>query len=402
MRILCCCELYAPSMGGVQKVIQEISEHLVGRGHEVCIATTKLPGRTFTSLNGVHIKEFSIKGNYASGLEGDVEEYQRFVIQGGFDALLIKAAQQWTFDALFPVLHLIKARKVHVPCGYSNFYHPKYSEYYRIMPSILKQFDHLIYYTSDYRDINYAKDLGLKNISVIPNGASEKEFETPPDVDIRKKLKVKSSDFLFLTVGSPPVEKGHIDVLLAYNRIRLPFPSVLILNGDYSSINKQPSSMLTLSSIYHYYYKIMIRMSARRIAKKPHKKAFFTNFSRKDLIAAFFTSNLFVFASHIEYSPLVLFEAVAAGLPFLSVSVGNADEIAQWTGGGRVLPARRDKQGRVIVNVHELSHSIQSLACSRDELALLGEKGRSSWMEKYTWKDISLRYESLLMGKLTP
>ena len=54
------------------------------------------------------------------------------------------------------------------------------------------------------------------------------------------------------------------------------------------------------------------------------KRFLMTDMSRADIISAFFSSNLFVFASHVEYSPLVLFESVAAGLPFLSVPVGNA------------------------------------------------------------------------------
>ena len=72
MRILLCCELYSPSVGGVQQVIQQLAERLVVRGHEVTIATTKLPTRLFSELNGVTIREFKISGNLVRGMEGTV------------------------------------------------------------------------------------------------------------------------------------------------------------------------------------------------------------------------------------------------------------------------------------------------------------------------------------------
>ena len=70
MRILLCCELYSPSVGGVQEVMQQLAERLVVRGHEVTVATTKLPTRLFSELNGVTIREFKISGNLVRGMEG--------------------------------------------------------------------------------------------------------------------------------------------------------------------------------------------------------------------------------------------------------------------------------------------------------------------------------------------
>src|SRR5258708_36837498 len=63
---------------------------------------------------------------------------------------------------------------------------------------------------------------------------------------------------------------------------------------------------------------------------------------RPDVIRAFLESDLFVFASKVEYSPLVLFEAAAAGTPFLTVPAGNAAEIVRWTGGGQLCPPEGD------------------------------------------------------------
>src|SRR5262245_35456003 len=133
MRVLLCGERYAPSVGGVQEVLKQLAERFVRRGHEVTVATSKSEGRQFSELNGVKVKEFCVAGNYVRGMTGEVEEYRRFVLEGAFDVIMIKAAQQWTFDALWPVLSEIRSGKVFIPCGFSRMYEPEFSEYFQIL-----------------------------------------------------------------------------------------------------------------------------------------------------------------------------------------------------------------------------------------------------------------------------
>ena len=118
MKILFCCEFYSPSVGGVQEVVRQIGERLVARRHHVTVATTALSARTCRELRGVRIAEFAVSGNLANGMKGEVERYQQFVRSGAFDLVVIKAAQQWTFDALWPVLTQICGRKIFIPCGF--------------------------------------------------------------------------------------------------------------------------------------------------------------------------------------------------------------------------------------------------------------------------------------------
>src|SRR5207302_7375652 len=102
MRFLLCCEFYYPSAGGVQEVTRQVGERLVKSGHEVVVATTKLTNRGFSELNGVRIREFNVSGNLVRGIRGEVEAYRNFIFSFGADAILINAAQQWTFDATWP------------------------------------------------------------------------------------------------------------------------------------------------------------------------------------------------------------------------------------------------------------------------------------------------------------
>jgi glycosyltransferase involved in cell wall biosynthesis len=133
----------------------------------------------------------------------------------------------------------------------------------------------------------------------------------------------------------------------------------------------------------------------------PLKRVLLVDLPRPELIQAYKNADLFVFASNIEYSPLVLFESVAAGTPFLSVNVGNAEEIAEWTGGGIIYKAPIDKQGLTRANPHKLATEMRKAMDSPEQLAELGRKGHDRWQENYTWAKIVLCYEKILAGQYT-
>ena len=89
---------------------------------------------------------------------------------------------------------------VFIPCGFSALYDKHYADYYKLMPAILRQFDHLIFYASDYRDINFARDNNITNFSIIPNGASEIEFGVAQEKDFRERLNINKNDFLLIQI----------------------------------------------------------------------------------------------------------------------------------------------------------------------------------------------------------
>ena len=124
MRILHCVEFYAPSVGGAQEVVRQISERLAARGHDVTVATPALPERTTDEINGVRLAEFDAYGNAVRGMTGEIDRYRRFVRDGGFDVVMAYAAQQWTSDALLDDAGDIESRLILAPCGFSALYDP--------------------------------------------------------------------------------------------------------------------------------------------------------------------------------------------------------------------------------------------------------------------------------------
>lgn len=447
MNILFCCEFYAPSIGGIQEVMQQVAERLVSRGHDVTVATSHLPTRTFTELNKVRIVEFDVSGNFVKGMDGEVVQYQRFVSGGAFDVVLINMAQQWTLDALIPTLSEIPSRKILIPCGFSCLYEPSYAAYFLQMPNVLQQFDHLIFHASDYRDICFAKRCGVYRFSIIPNGASETEFAVENDPGFRKRWGIADQEWLFLTVGAFTIDKGHADLLRAY--LTCDFgeqASILLLNANTyiaepdkrnSAASATSSELLThhqkwgtaescrnkttIRAILSQTYRGLLNLT--RGQKPDHnpppfrdemqcllqqlnqpgtnKRVIVTDMLRPELVQAYMNADLFVFASHIEYSPLVLFEAAAAGTAFLSAQVGNAHEIAEWTGAGRIGRSFIDKRGYTRIDSHRFAEQWVQLMKENDQRRELGRNGKRNWASRFTWEHITQQYEHVLQQVCT-
>ena len=219
MRILHTVEFYSPSKGGSQEVIKQISERLVRLGHSVTVATSTLTTRSKDTIAGVKIQEFHISGNEVKGYKGNIERYQDFLLRGNFDVMLNYAAQVWATDLVFPLLDRPYAH-ILVPVGFSGLFYPVYAAYFEKMPQILSQYDRLVFHASHYRDIDFARRHGLKQLELIPNGASQEEFDQQLPT-FREVYGISENIPLLLTVGSHTGSKGHKATIEAFRRVEL-------------------------------------------------------------------------------------------------------------------------------------------------------------------------------------
>ncbi len=394
-RILLCCEHYPPSIGGVQEVMRQIAERLVRAGVDVTVATSTHPERAIDTIrNGVHVLSFPIKGNLVKGMTGSVQEYQTLLQEGNFDAILIKAAQQWTFDAAIDVLSSLKCRKLFIPCGFSSLSSNEYKEYYRQMPAWLDLFNHLIFYSNEYQDINFARRQGLKNFSIIPNGVDEREFIDLNDHAVRSRLGIDSSHDVLLSVGSQIAGKGHWEVVRAFGKARLNRSATLIINA-----NTPGQGIARIKR--HIKHALSGRWPLPLLAwwhgRQPDlKRVILIDLPREELVNLYKTADLFVLASHVEYSPLVLFEAAAAATPFLSTNVGNAKEISEWLGAGKIIVD--NKSLCYSDTIKRLSNEMEVFLCNRTKLLKMGEFGRLKILTAgFTWEKIVERYRHLIL-----
>jgi glycosyltransferase involved in cell wall biosynthesis len=128
------------------------------------------------------------------------------------------------------------------------------------------------------------------------------------------------------------------------------------------------------------------------------QKIVMTSASREMTIAAFKQSDLFLFPSQVECSPIVLFEAAAAGLPFLASSAGNSEEIVKWTGGGKILKGRKDNEGYWIHDPVEAPVQLKEIMMNAFERKSMGQTAYEIWKQKFTWKKLALDYENLYLN----
>ena len=295
LKILHCVEFYHPSPGGAQAVVRQVSRELVLRGHEVTVATTRLPHRQEAELDGARIEEFEISGNAVRGMTGEVERYRSLVVDGGFDVVMTYAAQQWTTDALLEVLDRIPAGTVLAPCGFSGLTNPPTTATSRPCRRQLERFDELIFHSGTYQDIEFARRAGLENLNVVPNGASREEFEGT-ESDFRERHGIDPGEPLLLTVGPHNWRKGHALAIEGFRRADTGGGTLVVIGNRPLRAGCQ--------------WDCRRRALTTRIGTPARKRVRILDVPRAEVLAAYAAADLFAFGSEVECSPLVLFEAV--------------------------------------------------------------------------------------------
>lgn len=383
MRILHTVESYDPSTGGMQEVVKQISEHLVMGGHSVTVATSKHPARTNDIMNGVEIKGFDISGNYVRGMQGNTESYQQYLQNSDFDIITNFAAQQWATDLMLPLLNDIKTKKVFVPTGFSALHLPEYSDYFEKMKEWMNLYDMNVFLSDTYQDINFARKFGVKNLTIIPNGASELEFNRDETFNIRKDLGIPADQFLILHVGSHTGAKGHSEAIEIFRGADLKNVTFIIVGNVFSKscykICKNKELFFRLNPVNYIRNK---HLSVRSL-------------TRDQTIALYKTSDMFLFPSNIECSPIVLFECLASKTPFLTTDVGNAAEIIQWSHAGELLPTKKDERGYSHAEIPVSAHMLEDLYHDSEKRRMMTNSGFKAWQEKFGWNAIAQQYYDL-------
>lgn len=390
MNILHTVELYSPIQGGAQEVIKQISERLVDKGHKVTIATTYCKDRNFKDLHGVHIEEFDVSGNSIRGIKegkkGEVDRYIEFVKNGHFDIMMNYAAQQWTADCIMPHIEYVNFPAIFAPCGFSGLYNRNYDDYFSQIPNYLRNYAAHILHSSVYRDAQFYRDNDIP-FHVITNAASETEFNSPAQINFRKKYGVAENVPLLLTVGSHTGFKGHRLVIEAFRQANIGKSVLAIIGNTVSNDNCLMDCKRRAWRSYIY--------------SMGKKKVLVLDIPRDEVIAAYQAADVFVFGSNIECSPLVLFEAMASATPFIASNAGNSEEIAQWSEAGFIVQSEVNENGYVYASRKEFAQKIENVLADKSTLEKMKQKGKENWQKRFTWDFISTEYEKLYSEVIT-
>jgi L-malate glycosyltransferase len=218
---------------------------------------------------------------------------------------------------------------------------------------------------------------------LIPNGADEREFKTihTRGVDkIKAKLGISPQHKLIVTIGSHTGTKGHSECLSIIDALPRNNTTLVIIGN----MKKGCYKSCTRSALLH---------SIKGIFTKKH--TVIADLSRKDTVTLLKAADLFLFLSNIECSPLVLFEAGAAGTPVISADVGNAKEILHWTHGGFTAPTHMGEDGLSYVNISKTVALVENGLTDPLFKKTYGEAARKEVMKHHTWEVITRKYLTL-------
>ena len=365
MNILICCEFFNPSVGGAQKVCEELAYNFSKRGHNITVATSRFNKKLkkMEIRNKIKINRFEITGNLIRGIKGEKKSYQNFLLQNKFDIVFIYAAQQWTFDLIFPIIDKIQSKLFFAPCGFSNLNNIFYKNYFLQLPRILRKFKANILHSKNYIDAKFCKRNNIQNKVIIPNAG-----DMPKKNSINKHKYFSNEVFIISNISNVRLAKGQDLAMLVYFFSNLKKKSKLIIYGNNTG-----------SQVYFFYLKILKFLIELFCRNK--SVVFIKNKNRKNTICQFYRSDIFLFTSRLECSPLVLFESASAGLPFLSTNVGNAKEIANWT-----------NCGYVETNFINLIKRLNKMIKNQSLLEKMSNQGIKNIARYYNWNNISKKY----------
>lgn len=386
------------------EVVRQLSEGLVQRGHQVIVLTSLHPEREKTVLlNGVLVISFDLSGNLIKGIKGDADEYIQYILYEEYDVLTNFAAQQWATDLCFSILSQIKAKTFFVPTGFSALYNPNYKLYFENMADWMRQYNSNIFLSENYQDFKFAVKHAVQNLIIISNGASISEFENHSlEFSIREHLKLSEFDRIILHVGSYTGLKGHDEAIEIFMKSKFR-NAVLVFVGQ----NFNEPSGLFYRMHFNWFREIWnlgaLRFRAIRILIKYLKlyfsgkrnRIFGISLSRHKLIGVFKQSDIMLFPSLIECSPVVIFEAMASSLPILASPVGNVKEIIENSNCGNILKPISIRGGLTYPDTNNGAAQLDQMLSDFDSLKNMGKSGKNFWKNNFTWEQIVLKYENL-------
>lgn len=385
MKILITSFTFPPQANGVAHVVEAHATGLARLGYEVTVATGYDPNRNFDIYGpGVRVIQFKASGNanLRVGFKGEIDRYENFIANSDCDVIICHGWQIWTTDIAIRVLGRIKTKilfshsiSANNTCGFPRTFLTwlAWRPYVWKMPNMLREFDHITFLTDrmnydQFYDRLFCHRLGIKNFTIIPNGADPQSFDLD-DPDFRKIFPIGQKRMILCVAGYSPMKNQEM-ALKAYLKAE-PSNSILVFIGG---------------ELNSYAHKLKRLYDSRRLKKQESPDVLFLEKQEQHMIrAAYRSADLFLNPSRSEGQPLVLLDAMASATPFISTNVGCVAE----------LP------GGVVVNSEaEMANQIVALLDNPQERNRLAAEGLHACRSTYNWERIVMQLDTLIR-KLT-
>lgn len=361
MEILLTAHRFHPHVGGTELAVERLAENFARKGHAVTVATSMEPGcAAEQERNGYRIRRFEMT-RLAGRFRHPPAEYRRFVLGREWDVVHLHGQRIWSTDWLYPFLGRARSPLVFTAHGFYQWHmeHRAVVDdlYYKVvLPRALRHVERVVALTDNERDELVAWGVDAARIVRVPDGFDPDEFRQLP-AGFRARYSIPQDEPLLLYVGGFYRNK-RVDTLV---EVAARAGARLVVIGK----DQDPSRG---------------RAHAERLAKELGAKvSFLGSLPREDVLSAYRESDVFLLASDFEGYGLVLLEAMAAGLPFVSTPAGAARDLAIHGSG---IVAR---------GVTGLAEAVRSLLADDARRKTMGEQGRAK-VGAYTWSRVADEY----------
>lgn len=304
---------YPPSLGGMEKVAENMAVELAKRGQPVEVVTTNigyddlhedadLPGYAVTRLRGFMIGGLPIAPMLLWQLlrqpKGSL--YHVHIAQAGFPEITLFAA-------------LLRRAKVighfHLDVEPSGTFGSLFKLYKRaVFPWMLRHMDAVIVFSKDQKQLVTSKyHVDPTNVHIVPNGVGEEYFRTEPRTPHRP--------FRLLFVGRLSPQKNLPLLLQALQGVSEKFETTIVGAGELNEKLRQLAQNYNLHNV---------RFAGRK--------------DGRELLAMYEHADAFVLPSEREGMPLVLLEAMAMRLPIIGTDVLGTRDLVHSGKNGYLVP----------------------------------------------------------------
>jgi len=349
---------YSPVIGGLETWTENIAERLSEK-EEVFVVTGKVSGQpsaeTKNGVNFFRTSLFSLKNlSYSSPLY--IFSTLPFVFLKSFFLIkkekiqllhcqgLLSAILGWCLKRLTGVPYIVTVQSLEKK-GFWEKLAYRNAAFCIAASSAVKE---------------YFQSMGIKNITVIPNGIDIKRFEKLNRQEARNKLDL-NDEFVIITVARLERRKGLEFLIRALPELRFPFVCLLVGDGEEKGNLENLSEKLGVSD----------------------KVKFLGQINNKEIPGYLAAADCFVLPSLEEGFGIVILEAQAVGLPIIGTNIGGIKDIIEDGKTGLLVePADPKEIADAITRVYS------------------GQKFANLDLEKYDWDKIADRVKEVYQKAL--
>lgn len=403
MRILHVVQGYFPAIGGVERLIQKVSEQLVARYQdEVTVYTTtayncelfcrrdqpELPSGT-EKINGVTIRRFPVfnRFNRMRRLLAGGAYYLRLpyndwirtwyngpIVLGMAEAIAWSGAQVVGASS-FPLLHMYYAlqgaKKAKVPIIFNGGIHTADSFGFDrpMIYRAIQEADGYIANSTFERSFLIERGIPSEKISVIGAGVDLKPFEGANGKDIRHRF----------GWGDRPV--------IAFVGQQVPHKGVgLVLEAMKKIWNDLPDTCLLIAGAKTTYSRIINQLIEGFSPNQKKQIAIINNFSEEEKAKIFASCDVLAFPSRYESFGIVFLEAWAVEKPVVGVRAGAVPSIVDHGRDGFLIEPG---------NSTELAEVLTLLLKNPGLRRTMGIAGYEKVRRHYTWDIIARKFREI-------